>query len=58
MVTPKLDKIGECSCNPSFGGIGKGIMIREMDALDGLCAKIVGKALPENLKVERDVTSD
>ncbi|KAI9793393.1 MAG: Mitochondrial Translation Optimization [Peltula sp. TS41687] len=44
LVTPKIDNIGVCSCNPSFGGIGKGTMIREIDALDGLCGRIVDKA--------------
>ena len=44
LVTPSLSNIGVCSCNPSFGGIGKGTMIREIDALDGLCGRIVDKA--------------
>ncbi|KAI9847852.1 MAG: Mitochondrial Translation Optimization [Sclerophora amabilis] len=44
MITPKLDNLGVCSCNPSFGGIGKGTMIREVDALDGLCGRIVDRA--------------
>ena len=44
LVTPSLSNLGVCSCNPSFGGIGKGTMIREIDALDGLAGRIVDKA--------------
>lgn len=44
LVTPKIDNLGVCSCNPSFGGIGKGIILREVDALDGLAGRIIDKA--------------
>ncbi|KAH8725269.1 glucose inhibited division protein A-domain-containing protein [Phaeosphaeriaceae sp. PMI808] len=44
LITPKYDNLGVCSCNPSFGGIGKGTMLREIDALDGVVGRIVDKA--------------
>ncbi|KAK0899844.1 Mitochondrial Translation Optimization [Friedmanniomyces endolithicus] len=44
LVTPSHDNLGVCSCNPSFGGIGKGTMMREIDALDGLVGRITDKA--------------
>lgn len=44
LVTPSVSNIGVCSCNPSFGGIGKGTMIREVDAMDGVAGRIIDKA--------------